>query len=128
MNFKELEAKVHKTHEEGITLEEAEKFAAEFLTAQFQVSEKLRSADLDARMRKSGLKAVQAAAYLTETQGKDKKPTEATLQHLINTNEEASKAQDGFDTAEVEKVYLERSYEIFQNAHQFYKAMLKRFE
>lgn len=123
--FKELESKIERTYTDGVTLEEAEKLAAKFLGAQLKVSSALRTVDLDSRMRKSGVKAIRAAVYLKELEGKDKKPTEAQLSASIDTNEVVASEQDGFDTAEVDKAELQRYYDIFLNAHIYYRGIAK---
>jgi len=133
MNFKELckqlEAKIQQSYEQGTTMEEAEKLAGEFLSAQMAVSEELKTKDLDSRMRKSGLKAVRASAYLDIVQKADKKPTETQIDSMINTDPLVSQEQDGYDKAEVEKEALERYYNIFREAHIFYRGVSKgRFE
>jgi len=133
MSFKELckqlEAKIQQSYEQGTTMEEAEKLAGEFLSAQMAVSEELKAKDLDSRMRKSGLKAVRASAYLEIVQKADKKPTETQIDSMINTDSLVSQEQDGYDKAEVEKEALERYYNIFREAHIFYRGVSKgRFE
>jgi len=119
MNLKELcqqlESEIQQSYEEGVTLEQAEKLAGKFLKAQMQVSAELTKADLDSRMRKSGVKAVRAAIYLDIVSKGDKKPTEATV----------SSEQDSYDRAEVTKAELERYYDIFVNAHIFYRGVAK---
>lgn len=127
--YAELEADIVRAYTEAVTIDDAEKLAAKFLHAQMQITQELKVVGLDARMKKAGLKAVQAAVYLSETQGKEKKPTEATLQHLINTNEDVSGEQDRLDTAEVSRDFLERYYDIFANAHIYFRGIAKgKFE
>lgn len=124
-----LESKIQGSYENGTTLEEAERLAAEFLQAQIKVSEQLKIADLDARMRKSGVKAVRAAIYLDTVQKSEKKPTEAQIEHTINVNELVTGEQTALDTAEVNRDELDRYYNIFSNAHIFYRGVSKgRFE
>jgi hypothetical protein len=122
---KELESEIERTYTEGITMDEAERLAAKFLGAQLKVSDALKTVDLDCRMRKSGVKAVRAATYLKEIEGKDKKPTEATISAVIETNDIVSSEQDAFDKAEVNKAELERFYDIFLNAHIYYRGIAK---
>lgn len=128
-NFKTLcdvlEAKIKSSYEDGVTLENAEKLAGEFLYAQLQVSGELRKADLDSRMRKSGLKAIKATVYIESASKGDKKPTEAMLAATVDKNEVVQKEQDSLDTAEVDKAELERFYSIFQNAHIYYRGIAK---
>lgn len=122
---KVLEGKIQSSYEEGVTMENAEKLAAEFLRAMMLVSAELRTMDLDARMRKSGVKAVKAKAYLDIVTSQEKKPTETHIQSLIDTNGVVSEAQDNLDVAEVDKAELERYYDIFQNAHVYYRNVSK---
>lgn len=129
MTFQELcnqlETKIQKTYESGVSLEEAEKLAAEFLYAQFKVSAELKVTDLDARTKKSGLKAVRAAAYMAAAATGDKKPTEAAIAAMVDTNQMVSTEQDGLDMAEVTRADLERYYDIFLNAHIYFRGVAK---
>src|SRR5271165_5018523 len=108
----ELEASIVQAYESSVTVEEAEKLAAKFLHGQLQVSQALRDQDLDARMKKSGLKAIKASVYLHEVGKQDKKPTEAALTSLIDTNELVQGAQTDLDTAEVDRDYLKGCYDV----------------
>ena len=72
----ELEGKIKAAYEEGTTQPDAERLAAEFLHAQMVISSHLRKADLDARMRKSGHKAIRAAVYMGEVGKSEKKPSD----------------------------------------------------
>ncbi len=133
MNFKEfcehLESEIQAAYLDGVSLEKAERLATEFLSAQLRVSSTLKNADLDARMKKSGLKAVKAAAYMSEISKHDKKPTEATISAAIDTNSVVSSEQDKFDTAEVNRDELERYYQIFREAHIHFRGVAKgRFD
>lgn len=121
----QLEAKIQSSYTEGVTLEVAEKLAAEFLHAGMVVSAELKKADLSARMRKSGVKAVRAAFYLETCSKLDKKPTENALDHMLSIDTMVQKEQDELDAAEVLKSELERYYNIFQNAHIFYRGVAK---
>lgn len=128
---KQLESKIVAAYEEGVTLEVAERLAGEFLFAQLQVSAQLKTASLDSRMRKSGVKAVRAAIYLESAKpGADgKKPTEAALTALLDSNELVNGEQTAFDEAEVAAEELERYYNIFQNAHIYFRGIAKgKFE
>lgn len=129
MTFKELcsslEAKIIESGEQGTSLEEAEKLAAKFLSAQLRVSDELKSADLNSRMRKSGVKALRAAAYLEVVQGSDKKPTEAQCSALVESNDLVISEQNELDSAEVSRDELERYYNIFSNAHVYYRGIAK---
>lgn len=120
-----LETKIQATYEEGVTMETAERLAAEFLGAMMKVSAELKNLDLDARMRKSGVKAVRASVYLEIVQKNEKKPTETQIASMIDTDKLVSQEQDGLDKAEVERDDLKRYYDIFQNAHVFYRGVAK---
>lgn len=128
MNFKQycekLENKIIASYEESITLPEAEKLAAEFLAAQLQVSRELAKCDLDSRMKKSGVKAIRAALY-TEARSKGEKQTEASIAALLDANDLVAGEQNAYDQAEVERDELERLYNIFQNAHIYYRTVAK---
>lgn len=127
--LKQLENKIKDTYEQGVTLEEAEKLAAEFLYAQMVVSTELRKEDLNARMNKSGNKAIRAAAYLNIVSEAEKKPTEAQIAAIIETDEPVKLQQSQLDESEVKVAELERYYNIFQNAHIYYRGIAKgKFE
>ncbi len=114
---KGLEEKIQAAYTEGLTIADAEKLAGEFLGAMLAVSVELKAADLSSRMHKAGVKAVRAGVYLKTIQGVDKKPTEAAIAALVDTNEVVQSEQDAYDTAEVDKDNLERYYNIFREAH-----------
>lgn len=127
MTFKErcleLENIIKNAYESGVTLDEAERLAGNFLYAQMQVSGELAKISLDARMRKSGLKAIRAAIYLEESKKGDKKPTEAALAALVDANDIVHGEQARFDESEVLAEELERYYNIFQQAHVYFRQM-----
>lgn len=128
-NFKTLcqalESEIEKSYIEGVTLGEAEKLAGQFLHAQMAVSRELQKADLDTRMRKSGLKAIRAAVYLDIVQKSEKKPTEAAIAAMVDTDELVQGEQKSFDTAEVDHDELERYYNIFIQAHVHFRTIAK---
>src|SRR5689334_18557792 len=94
----QLQSKIQSSYEEGVTLEQAERLAAEFLYAQLQVSNELKKADLDSRMRKSGVKAVRAAIYLDIiSKSEGKRPTEAQLAATIDSDSLVTGEQKDFD-------------------------------
>src|ERR1700693_31634 len=93
--LKTLEGKIQASYEEGTTLEQAEKLAGEFLYAQIVVSTELKKADLNARMRKSGVKAVRAAIYLETVNNSLKRPTEAQTAAIIDSDKLVLDEQNG---------------------------------
>lgn len=129
MNFKaycqDLEAQIISSYEDGVTMDQAEKLAGRFLAAQLRVSEELTKLDLDSRLRKAGNKAVRAAAYLEIVQGSEKKPTEAQIGALIDTNPAVIEEQNGQDAAEVGRDELKRYYEVFRESHLHYRTISK---
>ncbi len=121
----DLEAKIQKTYQEGVTLEQAERLAGEFLHAQMSVSRELTKSDLDSRMRKTGVKSIRAAIYLDCASKGEKKPTEAALAAMVDANDLVLGEQKAFDTAEVRRNELERIYNVFANAHVYYRGIAK---
>lgn len=121
----DLEAIIEASYSDGITLEEAERLAGRFLHAQLQASKELRNADLDSRMRKSGLKAVKAAVYTDTCTKTEKKPTEAAIEAIINSNDLVNGEQTELDKAEVNRDELARTYSVFQAAHVHFRQMSK---
>lgn len=121
----ELENAIQESYEAGVSMEEAEKLASKFLYAQLAVSKELSAADLDARMRKSGVKALRAAAYKSAIAGQEKKPTENAIEHAINTDADVSGEQDAYDKADTNKSELERLYSVYQNAHIHFRTIAK---
>ncbi len=116
-------------YESSPTLEEAEKLAAKFLYAQVQVGNELRNADLDARMKKTGVKAVRAAIYMAAATKGDKKPSDVMLEAQVNMDELVQGEQTAFDTAEVRKDELYNYLHVFKEAHIYFRGIAKgRFE
>lgn len=129
MNHQELAQIIQSAYESSVTLQEAEKYAALFLHAQIQVAEELRSSDLDARMRKNGLKAVRSAVRMEEVRKHEKKPTEGALEDAVNTNEIVEGEQRRFDEAEVNRDLLQNYYNIYKDAHIYFRGVSRgKFE
>ena len=122
---KELETHIQSAYTDGVTVDQAEKLAARFLHAQMQLSEALRVADLDARMRKSGLKAVRATVYLEGATKGDKKPSDVLLQAQVDTHEVVQTEADAYEKAEVDKDNIERYYNIAREGHIYFRALAK---
>jgi hypothetical protein len=125
----ELTNDIKKAYEESVGIDEAERLAAKFLDAQIQVGNELRLADLDARMKKTGLKAVKAAAYMEAATKGEKKPTEAFIEATINRDEVVSNAQEMLDTAECRRDAFSNYLSVFREAHIYFRGIAKgRFE
>lgn len=122
---KELEDIITGAYTNGTTIEDAEKHAARFLHAQMFMADQMRCDDLDARMRKSGLKAIKSAVRTQAIKDADKKPTEGVLEDMVNLNEEVVAAQEWLDRAEVSRDSLERYYNIFREAHIYFRGLAK---
>lgn len=126
---KSYEEKIQSAYQSPVNLQEAEILAGEFLHAQILVSDALKQADLDTRMRKSGLKAIRASVYLNKAFQDGKKLSDMMLEQMVNTDSLAQGEQDGFDRAEAERNDLERYFNIFQNAHVFFRGVSRaRFD
>lgn len=125
MDFQKLTNKIKDSYETGVTMEEAEKLAGEFLHAQLEVASQLKVADLDARMRRSGVKAVKAGVYLDAVQKSDKKPSDVMLTAIVDTDETVKTEQDAYDASEVDKDYLENVLNILRDAHIHFRTIAK---
>lgn len=121
----ELQGKIQETYQRGVNLEQAEHFASELLGALLTVSKELAKADLDARMRKSGVKAIRSAVYLDEVQKADKKPSDTMLAAIVDSNDIVKGEQQRFDESEVQKAELDRIFSVLQNAHIHYRTIAK---
>lgn len=124
-NYTHLEDKIKSSYETGVTVEEAEKLAAEFLYAQLTISTELSLVDLDARMKKSGLKSIKSAVRQEEIKKHDKKPTEGHLEDVVNLDEIVQGEQERLDQAEVNRALLEAYYNVFKDAHIYYRGIAK---
>lgn len=125
----ELESLIEASYTDGVTLEDAEKLAGKFLSAQILVSQELKKADLDSRMRKSGLKAVRAAIYMEAATKTDKKPSDVMLQAMVDMNDLVQGEQNNFDEAEADRDDLERYYNIFREGHVHFRQLSRgKFE
>lgn len=122
--YAEYEKDIQDAYEGGVTKEDAEKFAAKFLTAQLKVGAELAKVDLDARMKKSGSKAAKGGVYLEEAARGDKKPTEATLSALVDKSKLVRDAQDALDRAEVKREELQNYLNVFREAHIFFRKLM----
>lgn len=123
--IKSLELKISMTYTQGVSLDDAEMLAAEFLHAMMILVPKIREKSLDARMKKSGLKAIRAGAYHDIVSKADKKPTVDALEHALTIDPSVISTQEQYDIAEVDKDELERYYDIFREAHLYFRGIAK---
>lgn len=127
--YQELEDIIKNSYEEGVTVEQAERYAAQFLYAQMQIANDLRELDLDMRMKKSGLKAVKAAVYLDHATKSEKKPSDSFIQAYVDSNPVVEKEQENFDAVESVLESLKMYSHIFKEAHIYFRGIAKgRFE
>ena len=122
---KQLEDKIQQSYQEGVTVEEAERLAGEFLHAQLMVAEELRKSDLDARMRKSGVKSIKAAVYLEEASKGDKKPSDVYLQAKVDSSSIVTSEHKSLDEAEVSRDLLQNYFNIFKESHIHFRSIAK---
>ena len=122
---KDLETAIQNSYEQGTSLEDAEKLAAKFLYAQLAVSGELKKAALDAKMKKTGTKAVKAAIYMESATKDSKKPSDVMLQAIVDLNELVQGEQSALDIAEVNMEELQRYYDVFLNGHIFFRGLAK---
>lgn len=126
---KELTQSIKDAYESGTSLEDAERLASKFLYAQIQLSEHLKAADLDARMKKSGVKAIKAAVYMEGATKGDKKPSDVLLQNTVDLHALVQQEQKSLDEAEVELDALQNYFNIFKEAHIHFRGIAKgRFD
>lgn len=129
MNFKQkcehLEKLITDSYQNGVTMSQAEMLSGQFLEAQLLVSRELTAADLDSRMRKTGVKAIRAAIYLEERSKPEAKLTEGTLSAIIDSHQLVIEEQNSLDKVESERDELKRLLDVFSNAHVFYRNVMK---
>lgn len=124
-SFEELKKDVLRIFEESITIPEAERLAAKFLYAQMIVSEEIKGADLECRLKKAGVKTMSSKVYLDEVAKHEKKPSDTLLDNIVATNAEVNTNQDLFDRAQVHLEALKRLFEMLRDAHIFCRGIAK---
>lgn len=127
--YEELEQDIKRAYEQSVSTDEAERLAAKFLLAQLEAGRELASLDLDARMKRTNLKALKATVYLECATKPERKPTEAALAALVDSDKLVMQEQDAWDTAEVSRNKIENYLDVFRNAHIYYRSISKgKFE
>jgi hypothetical protein len=129
MTFKklctELEAVIESAYQDGVTLDQAERLAARFLDAQLKTSRQLKVHSLDAKMRKSGVKAIKAAILLAEIQKHEKKPSDSILTATVDSSDIVTGEESRQYEAEEDADELRRLYDVFGNAHIYFRSVAK---
>ncbi len=129
LGYEQLKAEFERAYNGDITIDEAERLAAKFLSARMNTADEIKAASLDARMRKRGLKALKSTVRQQEISKHDKKPTEGQLDDTVNTNQMVQGEERGFDEAEVEVEHLETYLDVFKDAHVYFRGISKgRYE
>lgn len=123
--FSALRSIVERAYEQGIGLDEAERLASKTLGVQLHIAEQLAIADLDARMKKNGLKAIKAAVYMEAATRGDKKPSDSFLENVVTLDTNVTSQQDIFDRADAYKQSLETYMGIFRDAHIHFRTLAK---
>lgn len=129
--YEELEQDIRNAYLEPVSPDQAERLAAKFLLAQLEAGRELAALDLDARTKKTNLKAFKAVVYLQHASPADggKKPTEAALAALVDSDRLVTQEQNGWDTAEVERNKLENFLSVCRDGHLYFRALARgRFE
>jgi hypothetical protein len=121
----ELKADVLRIYEESITIPEAERLAAKFLYAQMEISDEIKTKDLDARMRKAGVETTESQVLLDEIAKHDKKPSDSILTAIVATSSIVNEAKDSMFRAQTETEALKRLYEMLKDAHIFCRGIAK---
>ena len=122
---KTLEASIQKAYDESPTVPEAERLAALFLKAQMVLAQELQVADLNARMRKSGLKAIKAAVYMEAATKVEKKPSDTLLNYQVDLSDLVTGEQRAFDEAETESDLIQNFLNIAREGHIYFRGIAK---
>jgi hypothetical protein len=125
MNYKQLEQKIIQSYQEGVTPLTGETLAAEFLAAQISVSEEIKRASIKARLSKSVVKEERGKLLYKEATTPEKKPSDTLLNALVDSNIDILACQMAYDKDEETANELERLYNIFREAHIFYRGVAK---
>jgi hypothetical protein len=125
MNYKNLEQKIINSYTDGVTTEQAENLAGEFLEAQIKASEELKQLDLNARLIKDSVKETRAKVFIAEATKGEKKPSDSLLAAYVDSNDRVLLDQSTLASAESDRDELYRMFSIFQNAHLHFRAIAK---
>lgn len=124
-DFQELVDIVKEAHTTGVTMDQAEKYAARFLEAQLTLACELASIDIDARMKKNGMKAAKAQAYLDICRASDKKPSDVYIEQEVTLNKTVNATVDMFERLDARRENLMLYMGIFKDAHVYFRGIAK---
>jgi hypothetical protein len=123
--FAVLRKAVEDAYSHGVSIEDAERMAAQTLSAQLDIAAALATADLDSRMKKNGMKTMKAKVYMEEIGKHDKKPSEGFLDQAVALDQTVAAATDMYEQADAYKEELTLYFGIFKDAHIFFRGISK---
>lgn len=124
-----LKAIVDKAYAEGVLMDDAEKYAARFLSAQMLIAEELQRVDLEARMRKNGVKAAKASIWIAAATKDEKKPSDKFLDSIVDSDVAARAEQEAYDRVDSYKESLSLYLGVFKDGHIYMRGIAKgRYE
>ena len=89
------------------------------------LADELRVTDLDARMKRHGVKAVKAAVYTQEVAKHEKKPSEGFLENAVNLDKMVADEESAYAQADTTKDQLANYLDIFKDAHIYFRGIAK---
>ncbi len=116
-----LKKSIESAYQEGVTIPQAEKLASKTLLVRMQLADEIQCNDLDARMKRQGVKAVRGQEYTRIATASDKKPTETAIESQINTSELVIDAENEYAIADTAKDRLQLYSGILADAHIFFR-------
>lgn len=123
--FSEFRTSIENAYEEGVTMQQAERLAAKTLSIRMLISDDIKSKDLDARMKKHGVKVTRAEAYMEELVKHEKKPAEAYLENAVNISELVNAAEKLYAESETTKDRLQTYLDVAKDAHLYFRQIAK---
>lgn len=125
--IEEFTEELRKAHKEKYDIERAELTAALCLSAQYEISEFLAEAELLAKEKKAEVEAIEGERffYYKENYTGDKKPTDATLKHMVAKDPEVRAAQREQFKAEAEYNKWRNLFNTLKDGHIFFRALMK---
>lgn len=127
--YADLQHEIARAYQGDVTISDAEKLAAKFLLAQMEVADELSQYDLDARMKKNGVKAKRAMVYMEAATRSDKKPSDTLLEHHVAMDPGVQLAQNTYEESDAKRESLSLYLGIFKDAHIYFRGISKgRYE
>ena len=122
--LQELQDTIARAYTEGVTMQEAERLAAHTLSVRLQIADHIKSSDLDARMKKHGVKAIRAQVYLEQIAANEKKPTEAWLESAVNMSDLVKAEETLYAESDTDTRRLETYSDVLKDAHIFFRKVM----